>query len=178
MHRSAYKVNDEYYTPDWVWRQIQCFIPRDKVLWEPFPGNGQSTRCLRGMGYAVHSDDADFFECGPRREEVVVTNPPFSRIREIVDRFVEWQQPFIMVMPMSRLSVKYFQQSMNRMSEDLTIIVPSKRIDFDRPDGCYSKCPFDCGIYCYKIDVGDRSRRATIIPVDVTDDRVRDLGDS
>lgn len=168
MHPREFAVNDEYYTPDWVWHEIQPFIPRSNVLWEPFPGNGQSTRCLRRMGYTVHSDDADFFKCGPALSEVVVTNPPFSRIREVLERLVGWKQPFIMIMPISRLTTGYFRSIMDRMSEDFSLLLPSKRIDFDRPDGRFSKCPFECGVYCYRVDVGDRSRRPTIIALDAT----------
>ena len=26
----------EYYTPDWVWKQLYEYIQKDKIIWEPF----------------------------------------------------------------------------------------------------------------------------------------------
>lgn len=152
MHRSLYKVNDEYYTPDWVWCELQPYLSPQSVLWEPFPGNGQSVRCLRGMGYTVHSENKDFFTCSSDLSKVIVTNPPFSRIREILVRLVSWKQPFFMVMPMSRLNVKYFREIMSPDMEHFKLLIPSRRIDFDRPANTVSRCPFECGIYAYRID--------------------------
>jgi hypothetical protein len=142
-------VNDEYYTPFWVWDEIHKFIPKG-VVWEPFRGNGQSARYLRDLGHEVICEDKDFFS-SREKGDVVVTNPPFSRIKDVLSRLIEWKKPFILLMPMSRLSVSYFKTVMGDEIDHFRLVLPSRRIDFDRPDGNQSKCPFDCGFYCYRI---------------------------
>jgi len=94
-------------TPRHVWEDIKEFIP-NKVIWEPFYGDGTSGVHLRDMGFEVIHEDVDFFE--EDRGEVVVTNPAFSKIPEILKRLKDLNRPFIMIMPSSKINTQYFQK--------------------------------------------------------------------
>ena len=53
---------DDYMTPFTAWSDIKDFIPKDKVIWEAFYGNGTSGDYLRQLGFNVVHDEIDFFE--------------------------------------------------------------------------------------------------------------------
>ena len=38
----TFSTHDEYMTPKYAWENIKDFIPKDKVIWEPFYGDGKS----------------------------------------------------------------------------------------------------------------------------------------
>ncbi len=52
---NTYKTDDEYYTPKHAWEDIVRFIPKDKLIWEAFKGNGDSAEHLRQLGFPVAS---------------------------------------------------------------------------------------------------------------------------
>ncbi|EEH54006.1 uncharacterized protein MICPUCDRAFT_62794 [Micromonas pusilla CCMP1545] len=68
---------DEYMTPPSAWEAIQKYIPKNKVIWEAFYGDGKSGDTLRTLGFKVIHDEVDFFE--NNLGDVIVSNPPFSR---------------------------------------------------------------------------------------------------
>ena len=53
---------DEYMTPPSAWEAIQKYIPKNKVIWEAFYGDGKSGDTLRTLGFKVIHDKVDFFE--------------------------------------------------------------------------------------------------------------------
>jgi len=144
--------HDSWLTPKSAWADIKEYIP-NKIVWESFFGNGRSAGYLRELGFTVVSEDVDFFE--HNMGEVIVSNPPFSIIKEIMVRLFEIDKPFIMLMPSGKLGTQYFRQWKDK---GLQIIIPKKRINFDKMvDGVVSKkksaCNFDCYYYCYKINL-------------------------
>ena len=53
---------DEYYTPISVWENIIEFLPKDKIIYEPFYLDGKSGECLKNMGCKkVIHEDIDFW---------------------------------------------------------------------------------------------------------------------
>ena len=70
----------EYYTPDWVWKQLYEYIPKDKIIWEPFRKDTKescrSADCLRELGFNVVNPLCDFFSND--YGEIIVSNPPFK----------------------------------------------------------------------------------------------------
>jgi hypothetical protein len=150
----TFAVHDDYMTPASAWQNIAHLLPKDKVLWEPFYGDGASGRNLReATGCEVVHEPEDFFtyEAG----DVVVTNPPFSKKKEVFTRLKELGKPFVVVCPASMLTTQYFRQLFS--GENIQIIIPRKRIQFGKmTDGCVTwegKCNFDCFYYCWKMDL-------------------------
>jgi hypothetical protein len=144
--------HDDYFTPKHVWEDIKEHIP-DKVIWEAFYGTGRSAGYLRELGFTVVSEDVDFFESD--MGEIIVSNPPFSKIKEVMVRLFELDKPFIMLMPAGKLATQHFRQWKDN---GLQIIIPKKRINFDKMvNGEISKnksaSNFDCYYYCYKMDL-------------------------
>ena len=148
------KCND-FMTPDYVWDWIEDYIPRDKVIWEPFYGDGESGEYLRSKGFdVIHNPHEDFFT--HNKGEVVVSNPPFEFKKEIIKRLIELDKPFILLMPISTIAYQYARV----LKDNLQILIPPKRIKFKRYDknthtidSDWEKhnTPFDCLFVCYKM---------------------------
>tara|TARA_R110000744_G_scaffold377054_1_gene491765 strand:+ start:365 stop:850 length:486 start_codon:yes stop_codon:yes gene_type:complete len=148
----TFKKHDDYMTPKSAWEAIDEFIPKDKVIWEAFKGDGKSGEYLTELGCEVIHNDNDFFQSN--EGEVIITNPAFSIVKDIIPRLVELDKPFILLMPVSKIATQYFKPFMNKIQ----IIIPDKRIEFVKlVDGkevkSKSRCAFDCFYYCYKMNL-------------------------
>ena len=156
FNTKTFSKHDDYMTPKSAWGSISHIIPKDKVIWEPFFGDGQSGEHLRELGCKeVIHEDIDFYEHD--RGEVIVSNPPFSDTKRIMARMKELGKPFILIMPCSKLTTQYVRGNFKDTEEPLQIILPRKRIQFLKMvDGVIlekqeNSCNFDCFYYCWKI---------------------------
>jgi hypothetical protein len=145
--------HDDYMTPKYAWENIKQYIPKDKKVWEAFYGDGESGKYLTELGFDVIHEPVDFFEND--LGEIIVSNPPFSKSKEVMQRLAELDKPFIIIMPTAKINTSYFRN--NYMNKGLQIIIPRKRIHFTKhingkvPDKWKNACNFDCFYYCYKI---------------------------
>jgi len=153
FHTKTFQKHDDYMTPKSAWEDIKQYIPRDKVIWECFYGNGNSGRYLTELGFNVIHEDIDFYE--NNLGDVLVSNPPYSDTKNIMKRLNELDKPFIMLMPYSKINTSYFRE--NFKGKGIQIIIPRKRIHFlklvngEVPKDWKNACNFDCFYYCYKL---------------------------
>lgn len=142
---------DDYMTSKETWENIKNYIPLDKVIWECFYGDGKSGEYLRELGFKVIHEDIDFFK--ENKGEIIISNPPFTKIKEILKRLFEIDKPFIMIMPVSKICTQYMREYKNK---NIQLIIPKKRIQFlkkNKKDN--SNCNFDCFYYCYKMNLSN-----------------------
>ncbi len=158
FHTKTFKKHDDYMTPKYAWENITKYIPKDKVIWEAFYGDGISAEYLRELGCKeVIHQDIDFFQ--ENIGEVIISNPPFSLSKTIIPRLKELNKPFILIMPCSKISTMYMRDNFIKTDPPLQIIIPRKRIQFLKlVDGKVAekqenKCNFDCFYYCYKMNL-------------------------
>lgn len=147
--------HDDYMTPKYAWENIKQFIPADKVIWEAFYGDGESGKHLSEIvSNKVIHEPIDFFE--NNEGEMVISNPPFSRCKDVMNRLYELDKPFILIFPSSKINTQYFRKWKDK---GIQIIIPRKRIHFikkvegETPSDYKSSCNFDCFYYCYKINL-------------------------
>ena len=139
-------------TPKSAWDNIKHLIPKDKVIWEAFYGDGKSGTYLEELGFEVIHEPVDFFEND--LGEIIVSNGPYSLSKEIMDRLLVLDKPFILIFPASKICTSYFRKWKDK---GIQIIIPRKRIHFEKqidgkkPEGWKNACNFDCFYYCYKI---------------------------
>ena len=156
FHTKTFTKHDDYMTPKSAWEAIEHLIPKDKVIWEPFAGNGNSKKFLTELGFDVISNEEDFFE--NNHGEIIITNPPFSKKQEVVKKLKELGKPFIIICPTPMLVTKYFRELFSDEEERIQIIIPRRRIQFVKlvdgevPENWENKCNFDCYYYCWKIE--------------------------
>jgi hypothetical protein len=150
FHTKTFIIHDDYMTPKYAWENIKHIIPKDKVIWEAFYGDGKSGTFLEEMGFNVIHKEVDFFE--NNLGEVVISNPPFSKAKEVLKRLKELDKPFILILPSSKINTQYVRE--NYKNQGLQIIIPRKRIQFIKNGNeLQNKCNFDCFYYCYKMDL-------------------------
>jgi len=140
---------DDYMTPKYAWENIKQFIPDNKIIWEAFYGDGKSGEYLEELGFDVIHEEIDFFE--EDKGDIIISNPPFSLTKEILERLYELDKPFILILPSSKINTQYFRKWKNK---GIQIIIPPKRIQFIKNGNeLQNKCNFDCFYYCYKINL-------------------------
>ena len=152
FHTKTFIKHDDYMTPKSAWEAIEQFIPKDKLIWEPFYGDGKSGTHLQELGFDVIHNENDFFEND--EGEIIVSNPPFSTCKQIMARLKLLDKPFILILPSSKINTQYFRESFKNTSSQLQIIIPRKRIQFIKNgNDLQNKCNFDCFYYCYKMNL-------------------------
>jgi len=153
FHTKTFLIYDDYMTPKYAWENIKHLIPKNKVIWEAFYGDGKSGKYLEELGFNTIHEPIDFFE--NNKGDIIVSNPPFSKSKEIITRLKQLDKPFIIIMPSSKINTSYMRE--NFMNKGLQIIIPRKRIQFTKlidgkkPENFKNACNFDCFYYCYKI---------------------------
>lgn len=153
----TFTKHDDYMTPFSAWNDIKNYIPKDKIIWEAFYGDGNSGTHLQKLGFNVIHENIDFFE--NNKGEIIVSNPPFTKIPEVLARLKELNKPFILIMPSSKINTQYFRKLFSRDEDPIQIIIPIKRIQFEKMvNGEKVKdqkkaCNFDCFYYCWKINL-------------------------
>ena len=146
--------HDDYMTPKTAWENIQHLIPKNKVIWEPFYGDGESGKDLQSLGFEVIHKPIDFFS--NNLGDIIISNPPFSKSKEIMKRLKLLDKPFILIMPSSKINTGYIRN--DYINSKLQIIIPQKRIHFIKkidgktPDKWKNGCNFDCFYYSYKMN--------------------------
>jgi len=155
-HKTSHgkKPHDDYMTPKSAWENIKPYIPKDKLIWEAFYGDGKSGDYLTELGFNVIHEEVDFFEND--LGDMIVSNPPFGKSKDILKRLLILDKPFILIMPSSKICSQYFREWKDKK---LQIIIPKSRIHFEKlvdgkkPDNWKNACFFDCFYYCYKINL-------------------------
>lgn len=154
FHTKTFMKHDEYMTPRYAWENIKHLIPKDKVIWEAFYGDGKSGDYLKELGHEVIHEEVDFFEND--LGDIIVSNPPFSHSKEVMARMLILDKPFIMILPSSKINTSYFRAWKDK---GLQIIIPRQRIHFTKlvngvvPDNWKNACNFDCFYYTYKMNL-------------------------
>ena len=144
--------HDDYMTPKSAWEQIKDIIPQG-IIWEPFYGDGTSGEILRELEFDVIHEEEDFFE--NNKGDIIVSNPPYSIKKQVFKKLKELDKPFIMLVPISTITYKYF---IELFENNYQLIIPRKRIHFIKKvngevDETAKHSPFDTIYICYKINL-------------------------
>jgi hypothetical protein len=155
FNTKTFSTHDDYMTPFKAWENIREYIPNNKIIWEAFYGDGTSGQYLRDLGFEVIHENIDFFEND--KGDIIISNPPFTKSKEILNRLKELNKPFILILPSPKLFTKYIRELFSDCDERLQIIIPRKRIQFNKLVNnkieLSNKCNFDCFYYCWKINL-------------------------
>jgi hypothetical protein len=153
FYNNGEPIHNDYMTPKYAWENIKEYIPKDKIIWEAFYGDGKSGEYLTELGFQVIHKDIDFFEND--LGDIIVSNPPFSDAKKVLQRLKVIDKPFILILPVSKITTQYFKE----WADKIQIIIPSNRIHFTKfidgkvPENWKNACNFDCFYYCYKMDL-------------------------
>ena len=154
MSFTSVKESDNYITLKEDWERIVNIniIDKDKVIWCPFYCDGSQKEIFKELGYLkVIHEDRDFFKYTPEYD-ILVDNPPFSKIREVLKKLEKLDKPFILICPNHTFNYRYFQRPFGK---HLQLIIPNKRVKFKHLTRDYTSgsLPFDCYYFCYKLNL-------------------------
>lgn len=92
---------DEYFTRDKDAEIIAQHIIKPMKVWLPFNDRGNAfDRILPEHGHKVICTDGDFFTTDPPDGvQAVISNPPFSRKKEVVKRLDQLGLKYALIMP-------------------------------------------------------------------------------
>ena len=148
--------DNDFVSPKYLWEDIKDYIPQDKIISMPFYCEGSAGIDMADLGFNVIHQNEDFFEHD--RGEVVIDNPPFELKKEVINKLVERNKPFILIVPVSTLCYKYTKI----LVDDLQGIIPKKRMKFIhydkkkkelKADWQKHSSRFDCVYMCWKMQL-------------------------
>ena len=145
------KDSDNYATDKIGWEIIKDYIPKDKVLYAPFYCDGKQKQYFNEMGFNIIHEDEDFFSFNPEYD-LIIDNPPFSKMKEICFKLKEIDKPFIIIAFSKVILMKWFQKL---FKDHLQIIIPFSRPTFTHltnPKKGYTP-PYGVMYYCYKMNL-------------------------
>jgi hypothetical protein len=142
--------DDHYFTPPEAWKDIDKYIPKSKIIWEAFYNSASpSPDTLRELGCKeVISVDEDFFKVD--YGDVIISNPPYSCKKKVFERLRQINKPFIMILPVSTLTKKFYKDT--GFADKCGILIPSKRIHFIKGKEPTKRCWFDTLYLTFNID--------------------------
>ena len=143
------KESDNYATNKDGWLMINDYIPNDKIIWAPFYCDGKQKEYFNDMGFDIIHEDKDFFSYTPEYD-IIIDNPPFSKMKEISKKLKDLDKPFIIVCVSTLLLSKWFQ---NTFKDHLQVIIPNKRPQFTGNGKTNYTPPFGTMYYCYKMNL-------------------------
>ena len=145
--------NDECMTlPEGV-KPIIKYIKPGSVVWCPFDReNSEFVLQLRKAGFKVihsHIDDGkDFYYYEPEEHwDCIVSNPPFTRKREVFARALSFGKPFALIM-----SNTWLNDSAPKIlfrEKDLQLLMFEQRMLFENNGKIEKKITFSSSYYCW-----------------------------
>ena len=87
----------------------------------------------------------DFFSYEPKKWDIIVSNPPFSKKDEVLKRVYELNKPFILLLPLSALQSNKRGKLFNKYG--IQLISFDKRIGYNHMEGN----SFASAYFCWKI---------------------------
>lgn len=126
--------NDEFYTPAYAIEPILKYVKPNSTIWCPFDTeNSWFIKIFSDCGHTVittHLETGyDFFNCEIPDCDYIISNPPYSRKGEVIQRLFDIGKPFAMLVGIVGLfeSQKRFQMFRDNQFE---IMYLNKRVAY------------------------------------------------
>lgn len=143
----SHSKEDEYYTPLYAVDIIVPYIKENTTIWCPFDtSESQYVKKFQSLGHIVHythiDNGYDFLTYNPDFNfDVIISNPPFSIKNEILEKCINYERPFCLLLPMTMFNSITSVNIFSRF--DVQFLMMDKRISFngERPNfTCWYVC--------------------------------------
>ena len=159
--KRAFNVADEYKTPSCLVDMIVVYLKnwesefvkkngRKPVVWLPFDTEeSQYYKILKAWDFEIvrsHlNDDKDFFLWQPKKFDIIVSNPPFSKKLDIMKRCCfELKKPFVLLMNVMCINYQEIGNFFQFVGKGIQFIIPDKKVSFDGKTSSFCS-----GYVCY-----------------------------
>lgn len=126
---------DRCQTPGYALQPILPYLKSGWIVWESACGERLLVDALEIAGHEVIATDllygTDYFGWKPGEYNVEVTNVPFSRKYDWIERACDLGKPFALLAPSTTMFAGRGQKLIERYG--IEILSPDKRIDFKMP---------------------------------------------
>lgn len=144
--------NDECYTPKYAVTPLLKYLKRESIIWCPFDRKySEFVRVFESAGHRVifsHiKDGKDFFKYEPNMQyDFIISNPPFTKKRAVLERLKVLNKPYAMLMPINLLNDNYN----DILDSSLELLIFDSRMEFKRndKDSLPSRISFKCVYFC------------------------------
>ena len=162
---NQFRNQDQYYTPMDVWEVVSHLLPKEGVVWEACMKDAvqsKSPDILAELGCKVVFDTSiDCLTHEPEQHyDSIVTNIPFSNVlkKQILQRFVELDKPFLIIMNSMNIYTKYIREIFGENLKHLQVIQPYGKLQFielmeDQSLKRKNNCSFYCVFLAYKMNL-------------------------
>lgn len=139
MDKVANSGNDEFYTPMYAIEPILKYIKPNSIIWCPFDEEcSLFVKRFREEGHiviATHiNTGTDFFSCEVPECDYIISNPPYSKKGEVLERLFEIGKPFAMLVGVVGLFESQKRFDMFRKN-DFEILYMNRRIAYFKDYG-------------------------------------------
>jgi len=132
---NSFNEKDEYYTPKILVEPIMKYIKPNSTIWCPFDTeDSEFVILLKESGYNVIYSHIwlgqDFFKYEPKEHyDYIISNPPFTRKLEVLERLYKLDKPFAMILGLPILN---YQEIGNFfLGKKLQLLIVDKKVSFD-----------------------------------------------
>ncbi len=150
LSKPKFNIKDEYYTPKILVEPILKYIKPNSTIWCPFDTeNSEFVILLKEAGHKVIYSHIwygqDFFEFEPEENyDYIISNPPFTRKLEVLERLYKLNKPFAMVLGLPILN--YQEVGNFFLDKELQLLIVDKKVSFDG-----KTASFNNSYFCYKM---------------------------
>ena len=147
--------SDEFGTPKEAVNILLPYLKKEWTIWECAWGKGSLAKHLQKEGFEVINLGNDFINDiivnVKDRFDCIVTNPPYSKKEEFLQRCFEIGKPFALLMPLTALEGKKRGELYRKYG--ISLIIPNKRFNFETPSGKGSGAWFQTAWFCWKLNL-------------------------
>lgn len=127
-------TNDEHFdTPEYSVTPLIPYLPAGAVIWECTDTYGRSgiSTGLRKAGFQVEATNFDFLTCSVDGVfDVIVTNPPFSQKDQFVERCINYEKSFALLLPLTALEGIKRHKLWASIEDEFGLLVLDRRVEF------------------------------------------------
>ena len=148
---------DSVFTPFYCVEPLLKYIPKDKTIWMPFDEEWSAFyQLFTENGYKVIrsslEEGQDFFEYQPKEDyDIIISNPPFSKKNQVLERLDKLGKPFAVLLPLNSLQG---QRRYKVFKNGIQLLAFDKRVNYHTNFNfqTYTKGnPFASGYFCRDI---------------------------
>ena len=125
--------SDEMQTPKEAIWSLLPYLNKSKRIWECAWGKGSLAKHLEEEGFKVFSGGTDFLMTKSSGDCIIVTNPPYSKKDEFLEKAYSLGHPFAFLLPLTALEGKKRGELYRKYG--IQLIIPNKRVNFITPSG-------------------------------------------
>jgi hypothetical protein len=140
FRKSIPSKNDEIFTPPILVKPIIKYLKSGSTIWCPFDtADSEFVHQLGDAGFSVIYTHLwtgqDFFHYEPDKEfgeyDYIISNPPFSRKLEVLERLYQLDKPFAMVLGLPILNYQEVGAFFISKHSDLQLLIFDKKVSFN-----------------------------------------------